>query len=60
MKKYKSIDQAIDSIRSETIMTVLPVVEERDGELFLCIPEEAGYGITEELLSKIKGNPKPI
>lgn len=57
--QYKNIDEAILSVRSEPVFTVMPVVEDRDGEFFLCIPEAAGYGITEESLGKIGGNPKP-
>ncbi len=57
--KYNSIESAIHSVTSESIVTVQPWLEERDGEMMLCIPEEAGYGITEEPLSKIMGNPSP-
>lgn len=59
LAKYPNVEEAKKALGQEQFITVTPVVEDRNGELFLCIPEEAGYGVTEEALGKIKGNPKP-
>lgn len=41
--------------RSRRVVTVEPVVVERDGARFLSIPEAAGYGLTEERLDQVMG-----
>ena len=43
-----SVDEAMTMARSRTIVPVLPWTEKRDTGVFLCIPAEAGYSITEE------------
>ena len=51
-----SLGEAIDAARASEITTVLPwVAKEDDGELMLCIPEEADYGMVKVPLSGLKG-----
>ncbi|MDG2333777.1 MAG: NUDIX domain-containing protein [Myxococcota bacterium] len=48
--------QAIEAARKSSITTVLPwVAKEDDGELMLCIPAEADYGMTKVPLSGLRG-----
>jgi 8-oxo-dGTP pyrophosphatase MutT (NUDIX family) len=39
---------AIAAANADTIVTVLPTMEQRDDGMYLCIPPEAGYDISEE------------
>lgn len=55
LKKNKTLEEAIQHTRSEEIVTIMPQVEDRDGELRLCIPENAGYPVTSESLKKVMG-----
>jgi hypothetical protein len=41
--------------RGRAVVTVEPVVVERDGARFLRIPAEAGYGLNEERLENVMG-----
>lgn len=48
-----SITEAIETARQSSIMTVQPWIENRENGTYLCIPEEADYGLTEESLDKV-------
>lgn len=41
-----SADDCLDRARARSIVPVLPELIERDGQTFLTIPSEAGYGLT--------------
>lgn len=42
------VAQAFDAAERRRIVTVLPWMEDRDGDTYLCIPPEAGYAVSEE------------
>lgn len=42
------VDGAMAMAADRTIVTVLPWMEQRDDGTYLCIPPEAGYGVSEE------------
>ena len=49
-----NVAEAIEAARRDTIVTVLPRLGEgEDGEPVLCIPEEAGYGVTSAPIGKL-------
>lgn len=48
-----SVEEAIDAARNRTIVTVSPRMEVRPEGRFLVIPPEAGYGVAEELASRM-------
>ena len=53
--RNQTMDEAIEATRSSSVITVHPWVEEREAGPALCIPEEAGYGITAESLEAVMG-----
>ncbi len=44
----KTASAAIAAARADTIVTVLPEMQQREDGVYLCIPPEAGYDISEE------------
>jgi len=48
LARYTSVDEAMEKSKGEAIVTVQPVITGQGGDMKLRIPEEAGYGITEE------------
>lgn len=48
LAQHDSIEALIAAARAIPVQLVQPVVEERDGRLHLCIPEDAGYPVTSE------------
>lgn len=50
--QYQRIDTALAAARAQPVVQVEPFVEDRDGERYLCIRNDAGYPVTSELLSK--------
>ena len=42
--------EAIAAAQAATVVTVLPHTEKRDDGVYLCIPPEAGYDVSEELM----------
>lgn len=52
--RYERVADAIETARRTPIVTVEPRLEQRDTGAVLCIPAEAGYGVTEEPLSNVK------
>jgi len=54
LTRATSVDHAVSQFGSEPVISVLPKVgKSPDGEACLYIPEEAGYGQTMELLSRV-------
>lgn len=54
-------NDAVDCIaraQSRSLVTVLPVIEQRDGKPVLVIPPDAGYGAVFEPLDSIMGEPR--
>ena len=47
--------EAEQAARSRKVVTVEPVIGERDGGKVLIIPAEAGYGLTEEGIREVMG-----
>ena len=47
LSQFSTTEKAIQITSSESIVTVLPTTEKRDDGNFICIPIEAGYGISE-------------
>ena len=61
LEDLESVTAIEDYCRSTDIVTVLPVVENRDDGNVLVISPEAGYRVTEEPLEKVSrtvGGPK--
>ena len=58
LARYATLEKALQGARSESLVTITPWVEERNGELTLCIPEHAGYPVTSESLAKVMGQAK--
>ncbi len=50
-----TLDDAIDSASVSDIVTVMPWPEDREDGPVLCIPENAGYPVTEEPLERVLG-----
>ena len=50
LAKSHSVENAIAMANERKIIPVLPWIEARDEGKYLCIPEEAGYDISEELM----------
>jgi 8-oxo-dGTP pyrophosphatase MutT (NUDIX family) len=49
-----NVNEAMSMARNRTIIAVIPWTEKRDDGVYLCLPAEAGYSITEE---KMEGRP---
>ena len=49
-----SVEEAIDAAKARTIVTVSPRMETRPDGKFLVIPPEAGYGVAEEPISRVR------
>lgn len=50
LAKSQSVESAIQMANDRNIIPVLPWIEARDEGKYLCIPEEAGYDISEEIM----------
>ena len=50
LARFASIDEARADALRHPVQKIVPWIEERGGEQWLCIPEEAGYPVTAELL----------
>lgn len=51
LAQYGSFADAVADARAHPVRTVTPFVEEREGGRHLCIPDDAGYPVTSELMS---------
>ena len=52
--RSQCVAEAMQMAQDRTVVRVMPWTEKRDDGTYLCIPAEAGYGLTEE---KMKGRP---
>jgi len=52
---YDSVAAAIAGTQADAIVRVLPWMEKRDDGMFLCIPREAGYAVSEERMPDRSG-----
>lgn len=48
---FKSLSEAVAHAARYPVVPITPQIEERDGERWLCIPENCGYPVTSEPLS---------
>ena len=53
LSKSSSVEEALDRARNSKIVTVMPSISKIEGEAFLTIPENAGYGIIKEPLKNL-------
>jgi 8-oxo-dGTP pyrophosphatase MutT (NUDIX family) len=51
LARFASFDEARADAERHPIRTITPWVEKRNGEDWLCIPDDAGYPVTAELLA---------
>ncbi|MEJ2131796.1 MAG: NUDIX hydrolase, partial [Gammaproteobacteria bacterium] len=52
LARYRTTDEAMAATRERRIVSVTPWTEHRADGNYICIPEEAGYDISEEKLSR--------
>jgi len=50
LARFASLDEARTDAERHPVQKIVPWIEERAGERWLCIPEDAGYPVTAELL----------
>lgn len=50
LARFASIEEARADAERHPVRKIVPWIEERDGVRWLCIPEDAGYPVTAELL----------
>lgn len=50
LARLASLDEARADAERHPVKKIVPWIEERDGERWLCIPNDAGYPVTAELL----------
>lgn len=53
LSRSGTVAEALEAARQDPVVTVKPWVEERAEGAMLCIPEEAGYGVTSEPLERM-------
>ena len=51
LARFASIDEARADAARHPLDTIIPWVEERDGEPHVCIPDDRGYPVTSEPLA---------
>ncbi|HEY1146529.1 MAG TPA: NUDIX hydrolase [Allosphingosinicella sp.] len=54
LARFTSIDEARADALRHPVQMIVPRIEERDGVKWLCIPEDAGYPVTAELLESAR------
>lgn len=54
LARFASIDQARTDAMRHPVQRIVPRIEEREGVKWLCIPEDAGYPVTAELLDSAR------
>jgi 8-oxo-dGTP pyrophosphatase MutT (NUDIX family) len=50
LAQFRSIEEAREDAALHPVRTIVPWIEERGGTRWLCIPDDAGYPVTAELL----------
>ncbi len=53
LSKSSSVEEALDRARNSKIVTVMPSISKIEGEAFLTIPENAGYGLIKEPIKNL-------
>ena len=53
LSKSSSVEEALDRARNSKIVTVMPSINKIEGEAFLTIPDNAGYGLIREPLKNL-------
>ncbi len=51
----QTMEEALKRAKSDEIVTILPVLKQRESGQFIRIPKDAGYEVTEESLEKVMG-----
>ena len=54
LSKFRTVKEALDEVKKETVFTVEPKIEKNEDGVFLTIPEEAGYGLIKEPIENLK------
>jgi 8-oxo-dGTP pyrophosphatase MutT (NUDIX family) len=54
LARFASIDEARADALRHPVQMIVPRIEERNGAKWLCIPEDAGYPVTAELLDSAR------
>ena len=54
LAETKTVDEALKAAAARKIVTVMPWVEKRDGEPFMRLPADAGYGDVYEPMSSVR------
>ena len=54
LSRFKTVKEALEKIKKETIITVEPKIEKNNDGVFLTIPENAGYGLIKEPIENLK------
>ena len=54
LSRFKTVKEALEKIKKETIITVEPKIEKNNDGVFLTIPENAGYGHIKEPIENLK------
>ncbi len=50
LARFGSVEEALADAHAHPVRTITPWIEERDGEKWLCIPDDLGYPVTAERL----------
>ena len=54
LSKFRTVKEALDEAKKETVITVEPKIEKNEDGVFLTIPEKAGYGLIKEPIENLK------
>ena len=54
LSKFRTVKEALDEAKKETVITVEPKIEKNKDGVFLTIPEKAGYGLIKEPIENLK------
>jgi Ni,Fe-hydrogenase I small subunit len=54
LSKFRSVKEALEEVKKETVITVEPEIEKNEDGVFLTIPERAGYGLIKEPIENLK------
>jgi len=52
LARYASFAAAVADARAHPVRTITPFAEEREGGMHLCIPDDLGYPVTSELITR--------
>ncbi|MBU2511132.1 NUDIX hydrolase [bacterium] len=53
---FDTVEQVMETVKKEKLETICPWIEDRKEGQFLCIPKEAGYGISEISVEQLLKN----